>query len=155
MTTQTLNWDSFDRFESLNSLGLMPEYDKADTIQGEEIRAFNRMVYRYFNDGEYGYDTHSDDSATGAYNFLTTERGYAEFEGRGDDAYVAFMYSLGLELEARVLACNGKYEPNTEYDMLKYVNDTWEVCGYCGASYDSACTGCDCQDHWDDPDDDE
>lgn len=41
---------------------LVPEYGKADTVAGEIVRAINKLVYRWYNDGDkinegYGKET--------------------------------------------------------------------------------------------------
>lgn len=50
-----------DRMEELFD-ELVPSYGKADTEAGEVVRAYNRIAYRYFNDGDklgigYGNET--------------------------------------------------------------------------------------------------
>ena len=54
--------EDLDRIERELSERLIPARGKADTVGGELLRAIERMIYRYFNDGDvvskgYGIET--------------------------------------------------------------------------------------------------
>lgn len=49
---------------------LVPDSGKCDTLEGETLRAINRIIYRYYNDGDYWYDGYGIETAGPAERFL-------------------------------------------------------------------------------------
>ena len=49
---------------------LVPPQGSADTIEGEMLRAINRIIYRYYNDGDYYYTGYGTETAGPAHSFL-------------------------------------------------------------------------------------
>ena len=47
--------EKMDAMEKMNQLfdELVPMKGKADTVAGEIVRAYSRIAYRYYNDGDY------------------------------------------------------------------------------------------------------
>ncbi len=52
---------------------LVPDMGKADTLEGELVRAWNRMAYRHYNDGDSIYEEDGN-TANGAYNFFSNSQ---------------------------------------------------------------------------------
>lgn len=53
---------------------LVPGSGDSETVEGELIRAINRIIYRWFNDGDYFYQGYGIETAGGAHSFLTTSK---------------------------------------------------------------------------------
>jgi hypothetical protein len=51
---------------------LVPNSGASKTIQGELIRAINKLVYRWYNDGDYFYKGYGAETAGPAHAFLTS-----------------------------------------------------------------------------------
>ena len=49
---------------------LVPGHGNADTIEGELLRAINKIIYRYYNDGDYFYKGYGAETAGPAVSFL-------------------------------------------------------------------------------------
>jgi len=50
---------------------LVPGSGDSETVEGELIRAINRIIYRWFNDGDYFYKGYGAETAGPAHSFLT------------------------------------------------------------------------------------
>ena len=50
---------------------LVPNSGNAGTLEGEMLRAINRIIYRYYNDGDYFYTGYGIETAGYAHAFLT------------------------------------------------------------------------------------
>ena len=53
---------------------LVPGSGDSETVEGELIRAINRIIYRWFNDGDYFYQGYGIETAGGAHSFLITSK---------------------------------------------------------------------------------
>jgi len=53
---------------------LVPGQGNADTIEGELLRAINKIIYRYYNDGDYFYKGYGAETAGPAVAFLMNSR---------------------------------------------------------------------------------
>ena len=53
---------------------LVPGSGNSDTIEGEMLRAINRIVYRYYNDGDFFYKGYGAETAGSAHSFLINSR---------------------------------------------------------------------------------
>lgn len=49
---------------------LVPDSGQADTIEGEMVRAINRLLYRYFNDGDFFFRGYGKETAFPSANYL-------------------------------------------------------------------------------------
>ena len=49
---------------------LVPDSGKADTLEGECLRAIHRIIYRYYNDGDYWWNGYGCETAGPAVTFL-------------------------------------------------------------------------------------
>ena len=49
---------------------LVPGSGAAETVEGELMRAINRLVYRWYNDGDYFYKGYGAETAGPAHSFL-------------------------------------------------------------------------------------
>ena len=53
---------------------LVPSSGDSETVEGELIRAINRIIYRWFNDGDYFYQGYGIETAGGAHSFLINSK---------------------------------------------------------------------------------
>ena len=51
------SWDYFDRYEALISR-YMPESDEGDTMASQVVTAVNKLVYKWYNDGDVFDNAH-------------------------------------------------------------------------------------------------
>jgi len=49
---------------------LVPSSGKADTLEGEILRAYNRLAYRFYNDGDIYFMDYGEETCGSSYNFL-------------------------------------------------------------------------------------
>lgn len=61
--------DNFDRLSALFEV-LVPAEGKADTVAGECVRATMRLIYRYYNDGDYFFMGYGLETAAPAVSYL-------------------------------------------------------------------------------------
>lgn len=126
-TQKTLN-DFFALSDKLNAdYGyLIPDRDNADTIEGEALRAWNRMGYRFYNDGDDF--TQTGESGNEAYNFLLEcsevkdclgidfEELYSKSVDKKD-----FLYTSGESIFKALESKKGNYTANkNNIDMFDY-----------------------------------
>lgn len=111
---------------------LVPGSGVSDTVEGEVLRAINRIIYRYYNDGDYydkGYGTETAGPAQaylvgGGHEMARHLKSiFDKYENTslGEDSklYEATIEKALEEILTWVESKKGKYTPNTE-DMLKY-----------------------------------
>ena len=53
---------------------LVPGSGDSETVEGEMIRAINRIIYRFFNDGDYFYRGYGAETAGPAHSFLINSK---------------------------------------------------------------------------------
>ena len=53
---------------------LVPTSGNAKTIEGEMVRAINRIIYRAYNDGDYFWEGYGIESVAPALSFLVNSR---------------------------------------------------------------------------------
>jgi hypothetical protein len=53
---------------------LVPNSGNSDFLEGEILRAINRIVYRFYNDGDFFYKGYGAETAGPAHSFLTNSR---------------------------------------------------------------------------------
>ena len=112
---------------------LVPGSGKADTVEGEMLRAINRIVYRYYNDGDEYHTGYGTETAGPAHSFLVN----ANHPLR---SLVSTLFKKGTNYEQTIKdvldaildhieSRQGKYTPNNE-DMYDYESefedDTYE-----------------------------
>ena len=49
---------------------LVPACGMANTVAGEIIRAMDRLIYRYYNDGDRPYDGYGNETCNGSFRYL-------------------------------------------------------------------------------------
>ena len=109
---------------------------KAETVEGELVRAIARLHYRYLNDGDYFYKGYGKETAGPAARFLKAKANQLNIPAlkqaftlmtsrRETDAeqFEGGPYQLGLEAAEKaildyVVSKNNQYTPNEE-DMLE------------------------------------
>lgn len=62
--------ESLDKRNDVLFEKLVPISGKCATLEGETLRAINRIIYRYFNDGDYWFDGYGIETAGPAETFL-------------------------------------------------------------------------------------
>lgn len=74
-----MNQKAFDYLDKLdneffNELRdkLVPDCGKAATVAGEIIRAMDRLIYRFYNDGDMVGDGYGNETCNGSYRYLYT-----------------------------------------------------------------------------------
>ena len=72
-----MNQKAFDRIDELDNVyfnnlrdQLVPACGKAATVAGEIIRAMDRLIYRYWNDGDMVGDGYGNETCNGSYRYL-------------------------------------------------------------------------------------
>ena len=111
-----------DRNEPLYN-ELVPGQGDAETVEGEMLRAINRIVYRYYNDGDEYHTGYGTETAGPAHSFLVN----ANHPLR---SLVSTLFKTGTNYEQTIKdvldaildhieSRQGKYTPNNE-DMFDY-----------------------------------
>ncbi len=54
---------------------LVPGCGKADTVAGEIIRAMDRLIYRFYNDGDMVGDGYGNETCNGSYRYMYRKLG--------------------------------------------------------------------------------
>lgn len=101
---------------------LVPVEGKCDTLEGEILRAVNKICYRYWNDGDYFYKGYGAVTAGNAAGFLY-EHGFGNelnsAIGLINEAYEAELNNLLDKVLTFVESKGETYSPN-EDDMFDY-----------------------------------
>jgi hypothetical protein len=116
---------------------LVPGMGNADTLEGEMLRAINRIIYRYYNDGDFFYKGYGTETAGPAHSFLinsseiplaiqsTLQSIFTKImQSSGDEEQT---YERAIEFALKQIvdyieAKNGNYTPSDE-DMFKYPSE--------------------------------
>ena len=110
---------------------LVPGQGAAETLEGEMLRAINRIVYRYYNDGDKYYEGYGAETAGPAVSFLVNAVHPLRAEmssimnGKvlSDNEYENMLKeALGLILDY-IEGKEGEYTKNTQGDMLDYESE--------------------------------
>ena len=107
---------------------------KSDTMEGEMLRAINRIVYRYYNDGDEYHTGYGTETAGPAHSFLvnanTGVRSAMNMIFRNGTNYEETIEDALEHTLSHIEAKQGKYTPNTVGDMFDYEaefeDDTYE-----------------------------
>lgn len=103
---------------------LVPEEGPADTLEGELIRAINKIGYRYYNDGDYWYREYGCETAGPAAAFLSQhgpdlKSDIRQSQGKTQHSYERALFAIMEKIVDHVESQNGKYTEN-KYDMLTF-----------------------------------
>jgi hypothetical protein len=112
---------------------LVPASGKCDTVEGEMLRAINRMIYRYYNDGDFWFEGYGCETAGPAEAYLREESPlplFAELDASQTDDEETYTTQLNIMLEKildyvesrkeytsnsiDMLQCESKYEDETQ-----------------------------------------
>ena len=119
-----------DRNEPLFSK-LVPGQGKAETLEGEMLRAINRIVYRYYNDGDKYYEGYGAETAGPAVSFLVNAvhplraKMSRIMDGKilSDNEYENMLKeALGLILDY-IEGKEGEYTKNTQGEIFDYESE--------------------------------
>ena len=114
---------------------LVPASGKSDTVAGEIVRAFNRLDYRYFNDGDVFYEGYGRETCGSDAAYLmetTTEEIYKILEDmvRADDGeYSKGLRELGEEVRLYLLnnpelfGTINEQDCRKDFDLDEYVEE--------------------------------
>jgi len=130
------------RYQALYD-SLVPFEGNCETIEGETLRAFSRVGYRFFNDGDVFYRGYGCETAGPPHAFLVRESPlsrqlrpiFAKCEFGGEEAYERALDEAGEVIVSWVESKNGQYTPNTDnVDMFdsEAFFDEEDVCPDCG-----------------------
>ena len=102
---------------------LVPGMGKADTQEGEMLRAINRIIYRYYNDGDEYFRGYGTETVGPAHSFLVNANtgvrsAMEKIFGDGTN-YEETIQDALEHILSHIEAKQGKYTPNTE-DMFSY-----------------------------------
>ena len=110
---------------------LVPGQGKAETLEGEMLRAVNRLVYRYYNDGDKYYEGYGTETAGPAHSFLVNAvhplraKMYSIMDGEelSDNEYENMLKMvLGLILDY-IESKGGEYTKNTQGEIFDYESE--------------------------------
>jgi hypothetical protein len=106
---------------------LVPGNGDAETVEGEMLRAINRLIYRYYNDGDKYYEGYGTETAGPAHSFLVNanhpqkaimNRLFKEFIS--DDEYERMLKDILDVILDHIESRQGEYTKNTLGGMFKY-----------------------------------
>ncbi len=105
---------------------LVPSEGKANTVEGEMLRAINRICYRYFNDGDVFFENYGAETAGPAHTYLIDKSPIKDILkpmlamgiGKTDDSYEFVLYETLKVVLDYIDSKHGQYTPNT-IDCLK------------------------------------
>ena len=100
---------------------------KSETVEGEILRAINRVAYRYYNDGDKYFEGYGTETAGPAHSFLVNANHPLKSamssifdEPSGDSSYERMLKdALGIILDY-IESKQGKYTPNNVGDIFDY-----------------------------------
>mgnify|MGYP003647560216 CR=1 FL=1 len=103
---------------------LVPGMGKADTVEGEMLRAINKIVYRWYNDGDEYHIGYGTETAGPAHSFLVNSKNpkqsaLKQIFSTGTDYEQTIKDALDLILDY-IEGMAGNYTKNTLGDMLDY-----------------------------------
>jgi hypothetical protein len=106
---------------------LVPVSGDAETLEGEMLRAINKIIYRYYNDGDKYYEGYGTETAGPAHSFLvnanhplkaTMNRLFKEFIS--DDEYEKMVKDILDVILDHIEYQQGDYTKNTLGGMFDY-----------------------------------
>jgi len=106
---------------------LVPDSGAADTVEGELIRAVGKLIYRYYNDGDYYYEGYGSETAGPSAAFLLDRAAKLHIDGltqaidaaqgKEDEEYKKALANIEKIVVDYVRGKEGKHTKN-EDDML-------------------------------------
>ena len=122
--------DELEKFSKL-----MPDKGPAETVEGELVRAISKIIYRWYNDGDYFYTGYGLETAGPAAAFLLDKadklnlpnlaKAVQRAVGAKENDYQLALSFLESVVVDYVESKEGNYTPNNE-DMLSFKPDEWE-----------------------------
>lgn len=124
---------------------------KSDTIEGEMLRAINKIVYRKFNDGDFVHTGYGIETAGSAFIFLKKMAAKYDLdylsglldelsEAGTDSTYDALLKKIQTEIIDYIESKGDNLTPNTKYDMLDYNKEAVKRFGNSDEEYDDEIT---------------
>ena len=113
---------------------LVPGSGNSDTIEGEMLRAINRIVYRYYNDGDKFWQGYGAETAGPAHSFLVNSREIPfqlqstlasilnKSVGTGDEGYERLIKFALEQILDYIEGKDGNYTESKE-DMFDYESE--------------------------------
>jgi hypothetical protein len=110
---------------------LVPTSGNSQFLEGEMIRAINRIIYRNFNDGDYFYQGYGAETVGPAMSFLVNYREIPievrkqikdierEAVGSSDEKYEDYIYQIAAVILNYIDSKNGEFTPSTA-DLWDY-----------------------------------
>jgi len=103
---------------------LVPGMGKSETVEGEMLRAINRIIYRYYNDGDEYTTGYGTETAGPAHSFLVNanhplKSAMVKIFGDGTNYEQTIKDALDTILDY-IESRQGKYTPNNVGDMFDY-----------------------------------
>lgn len=97
---------------------------KSETVEGEILRAINRIIYRYYNDGDKYFQGYGTETAGPAHSFLVNanhplKSAMVKIFGDGTNYEQTIKDALDIILDY-IESRQGKYTPNNVGDMFDY-----------------------------------
>ena len=115
-----------DRNEPLYNK-LVPGQGDAETVEGEMLRAINRIVYRFYNDGDKYFEGYGTETAGPAHSFLVNANHPLKSamiklfdEPSGDNSYERMLKDVLDMILDYIESRQGKYTKNTLGGMFDY-----------------------------------
>lgn len=120
---------------------LVPFEGKCDTVEGETLRAFSRIGYRFFNDGDKFFEGYGCETAGPAHAYLVDVSPVASkvrgmllnSVGCGDSEYEKLINSLA-QVVVEYIESRDSHQAN-DLDMFEcaaHFEEEAETCSYCG-----------------------
>ena len=106
---------------------LVPGQGDAETIEGEMLRAINRIVYRFYNDGDKYFEGYGTETAGPAHSFLVNANHPLKSamvklfdEPSGDNSYERMLKDVLDMILDYIESRQGKYTKNTLGGIFDY-----------------------------------
>tara|TARA_R100001463_G_scaffold758_5_gene3501 strand:+ start:3424 stop:4266 length:843 start_codon:yes stop_codon:yes gene_type:complete len=106
---------------------LVPGQGDAETVEGEMLRAINRIVYRFYNDGDKYFQGYGTETAGPAHSFLVNANHPLKSamiklfdEPSGDNSYERMLKDVLDMILDYIESRQGKYTKNTLGGMFDY-----------------------------------
>jgi hypothetical protein len=106
---------------------LVPGQGDAETVEGEMLRAINRIVYRFYNDGDKYFEGYGTETAGPAHSFLVNANHPLKSamiklfdEPSGDSSYERMLKDVLDMILDHIESRQGKYTKNTLGGIFDY-----------------------------------
>ena len=109
---------------------LVPVSGDAETLEGEMLRAINKIIYRYYNDGDKYYEGYGTETAGPAHSFLINanhplkammNKLFREFVS--DSEYKKMLNDILKAILDHIESKQGEYTKNTLGSMFDYESE--------------------------------